>query len=69
MEDRVKLDIMYDLGIPRGPYPESCRSISLYLALEKLGDGVGGGGWFLLRLRIGRPNQLERSNGYVWQGR
>ena len=47
MEERVILDIMYDLGIPHGPYPESCRSISLYLALEKLGDGVGGGevGW------------------------
>ena len=44
MEERVILDIMYDLGIPHGPYPESCRSISLYLALEKLGDGVGVGG-------------------------
>ena len=45
MEERVILDIMYDLGIPHGPYPESCRSISLYLALEKLGEGVGGGRW------------------------
>ena len=64
MEERVILDIMYDLGIPHGPYPESCRSISLYLALEKLGDGVGVGGWvggsFLLRLMIGRGNQLHK---------
>ena len=45
MEDRVILDIMDDLGGPQGPYPETFRSISLFLALEKLGDGVGGGGW------------------------
>ena len=49
LEDRVILDNMSDLGISRGTHPESFRSISLCLPLEKLGDWQGWGWLFFTK--------------------